>query len=264
MTRIQDAHILLTGGAGGLGRELALRMARLGGRITIWDIADPAKIHKDMASSGVSCRAVQVDLADKEQIRQAAATTLQTAPVDILINNAGIVSAKPFSNLTDKAMEATMAVNFMAIVWTLKAILPHMQARDQGHIVTIASAAGLIGAHKLSLYCASKSAAFGFNEALRMELRQTTKTIKTLIVCPYYFNTSMFAGVNTRYPLLLPILHVDKVAARIIRAIRKNKKQLIMPFLVRLLPLFRLFPPGFLDFWADALGINQGLRHMHE
>ena len=82
---------------------------------------------------------------------------------------------------------------------TVKSFLPSMLARNHGHIVTIASAAGLFGVNGLVDYCASKYAAVGFDESLRAELWVQKKTgVHTTVVCPFYINTGMFDGVSSR------------------------------------------------------------------
>ena len=97
-----------------------------------------------------------------------------------------------------------------------------MVARGSGHIVTVASAAGLIGSPRETDYAASKFAAVGFNEALRMELKRSAPGVKTTVVRPFYVDTGMFAGVKTRFPLLLPILKEDDVTERILRAVQHD------------------------------------------
>ena len=83
---------------------------------------------------------------------------------------------------------------------TVKAFLPDMISGNRGHIVTMSSAGGLVGVSGLSDYGASKAAALGFHEAVRMELYALNKTgVHTTLVCPFFINTGMFAGVKTRY-----------------------------------------------------------------
>jgi hypothetical protein len=92
-----------------------------------------------------------------------------------LVNNAGIVSGKSFLEVDDSMVERTMAVNSMAHMWLAKKFLVPMMSRNSGHIVTIASAAGLNGVAGLADYCASKFAAFGFDESIRLELQKLKK-----------------------------------------------------------------------------------------
>jgi all-trans-retinol dehydrogenase (NAD+) len=92
--------------------------------------------------------------------------------IDILVNNAGIVSGKSFLEISDEQIIKTFQVNALAHFWTVRAFLPKMIENRNGFIVNIVSAAGMIGVYKQSDYGASKFAAFGFDESLRMEIRR--------------------------------------------------------------------------------------------
>jgi all-trans-retinol dehydrogenase (NAD+) len=81
----------------------------------------------------------------------------------------------------------------------------------------------------------------------------------TTVVCPTYIDTGMFAGVTTRFPLLLPILKEEKVANAIVRAIQMNRRQVMMPFMVKTMPLMRLLPVPAFDWVADFLGIARAM-----
>ena len=134
----------------------------------------------------------------------------EVGKVDILINNAGVVSGRPFLECTDNQLRRTMEVNALAHFWTVKAFLPDMISSNKGHIVTVASAGGIVGSAGLVDYSASKFAAFGFDEALRSELKKQRLNIQTTVVCPYFIKGEMFAGVKTRFSFLLPILDGKK------------------------------------------------------
>jgi all-trans-retinol dehydrogenase (NAD+) len=123
-------------------------------------------------------------------------------------------------------------------------------------VVTIASAAGLVGVAKQTDYSASKHAAVGFDESLRVELHQYAPGVRTTVVCPYYIDTGMFEGVKTRIPFLLPILSQEKVVRRIARAIEKNHRVVIMPPFIRLLPVTRALPTPVFDRLMDLFGVN--------
>ncbi|XP_075776782.1 epidermal retinol dehydrogenase 2 isoform X2 [Pelodiscus sinensis] len=154
----------------------------------------------------------------------------EVGDVSILINNAGIVTGKKFIDSPDSLVEKTMEVNIMAHFWTYKAFLPAMMASNHGHLVSIASSAGLIGVNGLADYCASKFAAVGFAEAVGLEMLALEKTgIKTTIVCPYFINTGMFDGCKTKWPCLLPILNAEYAAEKIVTAIQREQVHLIMP-----------------------------------
>lgn len=95
---------------------------------------------------------------------------------------------------------SNISIVFLPLQQTTKAFLPSMLENNHGHVVTIASSAGLFGVCGLCDYCASKFGAVGFDESLMMELRAMKKTgVHTTVVCPFFINTGMFDGVKTRY-----------------------------------------------------------------
>ena len=263
MSDIAGRHALVTGGASGIGRSMARKLVARGARVTVWDInptALDAVIGELRAVPGGDVHGFVCNVADREQVyARAAETTRVAGPVDILINNAGIVSGKDFLELPDEKIAATFDVNVLSLFWTGKAFLPSMIERNGGHIVTIASASGLIGVARLADYAASKWAAIGFDESLRAELRKVAPRVMTTVICPYYINTGMFRGVRSRFPFLLPILEEDDVAERVVRAISGNKRRLIMPRLVYLVPVIRFLPVGLFDRVANFLGVNTSM-----
>jgi all-trans-retinol dehydrogenase (NAD+) len=141
----------------------------------------------------------------------------------------------------------------------LQALLPGMLERDRGHVVTTASASSFYGVAKLSDYAASKWAAYGFNESLRMELRRQKSSVKTTVVCPYYVNTGLFAGARSRFPRLMPILDEADVAARAVRAVEQNKARLYMPPTIGIGHVLRFLPVSWFDRFNDFLGSNRSM-----
>jgi short-subunit dehydrogenase len=263
MSDIAGRHALVTGGASGIGRLMALKLAAAGARVTIWDInaaALQAAVDELAAVPGSHARGFACDVSDRAQVyARAAETSAAGGPVDILINNAGVVSGKDFLDLPDDKIAATFDVNVLALFWTGKAFLPQMIARGSGHIVTIASASGYIGVARLADYSASKWAAVGFDESLRAELRKVAPGVLTTVVCPFYINTGMFRGVRSRFPWLLPILEEDDVAARVVRAITRGTRRVVLPWPVQMLPLLRVLPVGLFDWIANFLGVNASM-----
>ncbi|HJW72069.1 MAG TPA: SDR family oxidoreductase [Geothrix sp.] len=259
MTQIRGAHILITGAASGIGRLLALGAAGRGARLTLLDRdeAGLAAVQKEIAEAGSDAEAYTVDLASRMAIQETARQVLQDrGTVDILVNNAGIVSGKPLLEIPDEAIERTFQVNTLALFWMVRAFLPAMISQGRGHLVNIASAAGLAGTSRLTDYCSSKYAAVGFDESLRLELKRLGLPIRTTIVCPFYIDTGMFKGVKTRFSWLLPILKPDYVTRRILGAIEGNRARLIMPRFLLVLPLVRLLPPGPFDALLGFFGVN--------
>ena len=262
MTDLQGRRALITGAASGIGRMLATRMAEAGASLVLWDIdADGLERAKaELQGAGFEVATQVCDLTRREDIAAVARETLaDIGPVDILVNNAGIVSGKGLLELADAEIERTFQVNTLALFWTVRAFLPKMQERNSGHIVTIASAAGLAGTAKLTDYCSSKFAAVGFDESLRLELKKSGSNVKTTVVCPFFIDTGMFDGVKTRFSWLLPILRPDDVVDRIMRAIRKNRRRLVMPWFVYTNWPVRLLPVALFDALMDFFGISRSM-----
>ena len=256
--QLSGRTVLITGAASGIGRSMARRMAERGARILAWDV-DLARL--EALAGDLPGRSHRWDLVDVSDRRAVYGAARRAGAIDVLVNNAGIVSGQRLLEVSDEQIEQTMRVNALALFWTTKAFLSDMIRRGQGHVVTVASAAGLMGVAGLVDYTASKFAAVGFDDALRSELGRTAPGVKTTIVCPYYINTGMFDGVRTRFPLLLPILDESRVAERIVRAIEKEQPRVVMPLLVRFVPLLRMLPVGVFDALSSFLGLNRGMDH---
>jgi all-trans-retinol dehydrogenase (NAD+) len=239
---------------------MCLEFAERGGRVVAWGRKPEAldALEEEGGRRGLFIKGMVCDVSDREAVyRQAEVLMKEYGPVDVLINNAGIVSGKTFLETPDEKMMQTMNVNILAHFWTGKAFLPSMLERNSGRIVTVASAAGIVGVRGLADYNASKFAAFGFNESLRMELRRLKSAVRTTIVCPFFIDTGMFDGVTTRFPFLFPILKQEYVARRIVNAVLKDRQRLIMPATVYSVFLGRILPIGVFDAFVDFLGINK-------
>jgi len=153
-----------------------------------------------------------------------------------------------------------MKINAISHFWICKAFLPQMIARDDGHLVTIASAAGLTGVPGLADYCASKFAAFGFLESLRLEFKKSKQNIKTTTVCPYYIDTGMFDGAKSSMLGLLYILKPKAVANSVVDAVKSEQEWLCLPPVVYLSPLARsLVPVDWSDWLLDKLGMTSSM-----
>jgi all-trans-retinol dehydrogenase (NAD+) len=259
MTRFSGSHVLITGAASGIGQLMALKALGRGARLTLLDRnAEGLQALKGVLGGETAVYAV--DLADRVKVQAVAAEILKTrGPVDILINNAGIVTGKPILECSDEAIERTFQVNTLALFWLTRAFLPAMIAQGRGHVVTIASAAGLSGTSRLVDYCASKHAAVGFDESLRLELKRLGHPVRTTVVCPFFIDTGMFRGVKTRFPWLLPILDPGYVTRRILGAIEGNRRRLIMPRFVVTVLMIKALPASLFDAVLSFFGVNRSM-----
>jgi len=255
---------LVTGGASGLGRLLALKLSKLGCKIVLVDVNEQGlrQVAKEIEEQGCpGTHHYTCDLSRREDVYEMAKKVQKEAGnVDILINNAGIVTGKKFLECSDNLIEKTFQVNTISHFWTVKSFLPAMLTNpDGGHIVTIASSAGLCGVTSLSDYCSSKFGAFGFDESLRQELRKTK--VRTTCVCPFFINTGMFDGVKTRFPLLLPILDPEYATSKIVDAILTDQEVLVMPRFCWLAPLMRfILPVKAFDEVSSFLGLSDAMN----
>jgi all-trans-retinol dehydrogenase (NAD+) len=249
---------LVTGGGSGLGRQLCRQAAARGARVIVWDLDGEAaaRTAELITAAGGSASHQQVDVTDSAAVALAAASAGQ---VDVLVNCAGVVTGRLLLEASEAQIRRTFDVNVLGLYWTTRAFLPGMLERDSGTVVTIASAAGLVGVARQTDYSASKWAAIGFTESLRAELRATG--VRTLVVAPYFIDTGMFDGVRTRFPLLLPILREAEVARKVLDAVQRGRQQLAMPPLVGLLPVLRVLPVRAFDAVVDAFGINHTMDH---
>ena len=264
------ACVVITGAGSGIGRLMALRIVEEGGRVAIWDInGEAARTTADMANAQMGAdpsdpKAIPftVDVTDNAAVQQAAADTIDAlGRVNVLINNAGVVSGAPFEDLTEQQIRRTFAVNVLSLFWTTKAFMPALKKQQRAAIVTVASAAGIVAVARQTDYAASKFAAVGFTSSLRSELKKAGSHIRTLTVCPYYIDTGMFEGVSTKFPLLLPILKEQAVADRIVEAVAKGRERLIMPPFAAVAGFVAALPPKIADPIYGIFGLNEGMDH---
>jgi all-trans-retinol dehydrogenase (NAD+) len=260
--RFFDQQILITGASSGIGKLMAETFAAEGARVILWDCnrVTLEAVEKELTERGLRCAAYLCDVSSRDSVHDTAKRVIREhGPIDILINNAGVVSGRPLLEISDAEIERTFGVNALAPIWTTRAFLPAMIECGRGHIVTIASAAGLIGAPKMTDYAASKHAAVGFDDALRSELCHLGhRGIRTTVVCAYFISTGMFDGAGTATPLF-PILTPDYATRQIVEAIRRGRRRLLLPRSVALVYLMRLLPAPIFDWIARALGVTQSM-----
>lgn len=252
---LKNQTVLITGGGSGIGRLFALGAAQRGARVIVWDLSEEAgeSVRQEIVGQGYDAEAYTVDVSDRDSVREAAKAV---GSVDVLINNAGIVTGKNLLDASEEAIERTIRVNTLALFWTTRAFLGSMIKNHRGTVVTVASAAALVGVAKQTDYSSSKFAAFGFAESLRVELAKDNTGVNSLVVCPYFISTGMFEGVRTKYPRLLPILTPEYVAEKTLTAIEQGKHELIMPRFVNLLSPARILPVKWFDKVMNQLGVN--------
>jgi all-trans-retinol dehydrogenase (NAD+) len=253
MKNIVNKTVLITGGLSGIGLEMATKFIEEGASVIVFDYNDAAAAEVK-AKLGDKFSSFKVDVSNIESVKSAVS---QIGNIDILINNAGIVSGKPIDELEYSEIERTLQVNVMSLFIMVKELLPKFN--ENSYIVNTASAAGFFGLAKQSDYAASKFAVVGFSESIRNEFKKYNRKIRVLTVCPYYIDTGMFEGVKTKIPFLMPILKPTYVAKKIVKAVKRNRQLLIMPRFVYIAPLVKIFPTPISLAILNFFGMNSGM-----
>lgn len=244
--KFRNANVLITGGASGIGKIMG-RMALEKGaaNLIIWDInqSNIDSTRHELEQFG-NVKGYIVDVSDNKRIQEIYQTVVnECGGVDILINNAGIITSnKTFDKQTEDEIVRTMNINTIAPMFVARAVLPDMLKRNRGHICNITSAGGMLSNPKMSVYAASKWGAIGWSDSVRIELQEMKSDVHVTTIAPYYINTGMFDGIKSK---IIPILKPEYVCKRVVKAIEKNT-------------IFRGIPFGFhfIRFWQTVLPIK--------
>lgn len=254
MKKIEGKTAFLTGAASGIGRELALQLSALGCNLYLVDIDeeglnDVARV----AGQHVQVRTQICDLADSSAI----SSTLcdfdrNTDVIDLLINNAGVAYYGPTHAMTQKQWDWLMKINLLAPIQITNHFLPRLMERPDAHIANMCSISGMVAGGRFAAYHTSKFGLIGFTEALRAEYGR--KGIGVTAVCPGPVQTNLYeaaaAAEDGRVPTPPGFLCASaaRVAALTIRAIRRNKRQVVITPMAHGLYQLKRFAPGLIDF----------------
>ncbi len=257
---------LVTGGSRGLGILLARELGRAGCEVAIC-ARDPEALEsarERLAEWGVRVLPLRCDVARPEEVEELVRSVeARLGPVEVLVNNAGIIQVGPLETMTRDDFERTMAVNFGGVLHTTLAVLPGMRARRQGRIANVTSIGGEVSVPHLLPYGAGKFAAVGLSEGLRAELARDGIRVTTVV--PGLMRTggpanALFKGDHeaefTWFALgdSLRGLSMDagRAARRIVRALRRGEAHVTLSWQATLLRLAHALAPGLV---ADALGV---------
>lgn len=262
MKKLEDKTVLITGGASGIGKIMVRLMLERKAKVIIWDI-NQEKINETISefSNKGTLFGFNVDISNIEQIQETAKIVKEKIGlVDVLINNAGIIVGKYFSEHTVSDISKTMEINANAPMMITKVFLNDMLNQNSGHICNIASSGGLVSNPKMSVYAASKWSLIGWSDSLRLEMKQMHKKVNVTTIMPYYINTGMFDGVKSKIPILEP----EATALTIVKAIEKNKRMISIPgYIYRFTRLGQAIMSIHVFDWfvGDVFGIYKTMEH---
>ncbi|MFZ2176476.1 MAG: SDR family oxidoreductase [Rhodococcus sp. (in: high G+C Gram-positive bacteria)] len=253
---LRDSVVAITGGARGIGKATAAQFRDAGARVVIGDLdADLAGETARELGGGVV--ATGVNVADPESFRQFiefAESTL--GPVDVLVNNAGIMPLADLIDESDSVTQRIVDVNLHGVITGTKLVTPGMIERRRGHIINVASAVGRIAVAGAATYSASKYAVIGFSEAMRSELAPAGVHVSCIL--PTVVNTELAVGIGTVHGSK-PVSAED-VATTILKVSAAPKLETWVPARAQALyKVASLLPRGFEDWLSDKMGASNVL-----
>ena len=188
---------IVTGAGRGIGRAIALALAREGDRVAVLDILEEnAKaVQKEIESQGGEALALRVDLTKCQEVQTAVdAVVGRWGPIDVLVNNAGWDKMELFLESEESTWERVIDINYKAALYMCRTVLPHMVARGSGHVINIASDAGRVGSTGEAVYAGAKGAVIAFSKSLAREMARHHITVN--VVCPGLTETPLLEEVR--------------------------------------------------------------------
>jgi short-subunit dehydrogenase len=236
----------ITGASSGIGRALALEIARHGVEVGLAARRgeDLEALAEEIRGAGGAARVYPLDVTDAEAVQAVVGKADdELGGIDLMIANAGVARPRWSGKLEWEHCEPTIMINVAGTVATLTAIIPRMVSRKRGHLVAISSLAGYRGLPRFAVYCGSKAFLHKFMESLRVDLRATG--VKVTDVRPGFVRTALNEGNNDKLPFLVEV----EDAARIIwQGIAKEQPVVQFPKpLVAMLHSMVHWPPAVYD-----------------
>jgi 3-oxoacyl-[acyl-carrier protein] reductase len=262
MKTIRNKKALVTGAASGIGRAIALALAKEGADLYLIDIDSDklAATANEARRVGALVETRVCDLSDSKQITIAVNSLISTwGRLDILVNNAGTAYYGPILKMTVDQWNRVLAVNLLAPIQLVRELLPTLTAQAEAHIVNVSSIFGLVPMRKIAAYQTSKFGLVGFSAALRAEYSRCGCGITAL--CPGFVRTAMieeFVAMDREQRVRIPAwmcTSAETVANKAIHAIYANKSIVVISPLARVLWWFARFSPRSFD-WI----VRQGWR----
>jgi 2-hydroxycyclohexanecarboxyl-CoA dehydrogenase len=199
--RLKGKTALVTGGGQGIGRAIAVALAREGAQVAVLDVLGERAeaVRREIEALGVKGLALTADLRKRADVERAIAEIIaQWGQLDVVVNNAGWDRMQPFLESDEETWDKIIGINFKGALYVLKAALPHMVARGGGRVVSIASDAGRVGSSNEAVYAGTKGALIAFSKTLARELARHAITVN--VVCPGITETALLQGLREESP----------------------------------------------------------------
>jgi NAD(P)-dependent dehydrogenase (short-subunit alcohol dehydrogenase family) len=252
---ISGRTVAITGGARGLGLATAKALAERGARVAIGDLDGELARVEAAALPGPGPHAgFPLDVTDPDSFERFLEQAADLGPLDVLINNAGIMPVGAFAEEDPTVTRRQVEINVLGVTTGTRLALGRMLPRERGHIVNVASAAGRVAVPGEAVYTATKHAVAGFGEALRVELRGTGVEVSTIM--PSLAATELASGM--RPPRFVPMVKPEQVAGAIVKTLERPKLEVIVPGWTT--PLIRMtlaLPPNMRDRVRDFFRIGE-------
>jgi len=202
--KLQGKVALVTGAGRGIGRAIALALAREGAQVAVLDIIkeNAEAVRSEIEALGVKALAAAVDLTKRSEVNRAVESVIaQFGQLDILVNNAGWDKVEPFLQSEEETWDKVIAINYKAVLYTCKAALPHMVSHGGGKVVNISSDAGRVGSSGEAVYSGSKGAIIAFSKSLAREMSRHQITVN--VVCPGLTETALLDESRVAMPKVI-------------------------------------------------------------
>jgi NAD(P)-dependent dehydrogenase (short-subunit alcohol dehydrogenase family) len=246
--------VAITGGARGIGRATARALIAQGARVAIGDIDEPLAV-RTAEELGHGTIGLPLDVTDRASFDSfLAAVESEVGPLEVLINNAGIMPIGPFVAESDATAARMIDINLNGVILGSKLALERFLPRNRGHLVNIASVAGKGGFPGGATYCATKHAVVGLSEAIRAEVRRTN--IDVSIVMPVGVNTELYSGLSAARGI--KTAEPEDVAEAIVEALQTGRVDVYVPKSLKgVFRMMNVVPRSVADFFAKVLKADQ-------